>query len=235
MNSYRNCKKCKTSFRYYNMYDFYCSHKCDFLDKFDPQDQASCWNWLGRFDIHGYGQFAANVFAHRYSYEFYKEPIPQGLLIRHSCNNRACVNPNHLMAGTHKENMADAVLAGSYKGERNAAAVLTNEQVLEIYKSTDGTYALARKYGVSASAICDIKFGRSWQHVTHADGNAARATSPKGEKHHNNKLSTADVLAIYESTERNKDLVKKYNVKPATICDIKHGRIWAHLTNHKRN
>ncbi len=78
--------------------------------------ENDCWDWLGHKDHLGYGRFNIDgkIFAtHRVSYELYKGEIPKGLVIRHMCNNRKCVNPNHLETGTQKDNLGDAVKSGT--------------------------------------------------------------------------------------------------------------------------
>lgn len=68
----------------------------------------SCWNWIGSLrSKKGYGCFTVNsktVAAHRYSYQLYVGDIPKGMQLDHTCNNRCCVNPEHLEPVTNREN-----------------------------------------------------------------------------------------------------------------------------------
>lgn len=68
-----------------------------------------CWRWTGTIDESGYGRFAGgrygSLFAHRLAYFAYVGSVPDGLELDHLCRVRNCVNPSHLEAVTHAENM----------------------------------------------------------------------------------------------------------------------------------
>jgi hypothetical protein len=67
-----------------------------------------CWNWAGSIDVCGYGRLwdgTRTVRAHRFSYELLVGPIPEGLVLDHLCRNTRCVNPEHLEAVTHRDNL----------------------------------------------------------------------------------------------------------------------------------
>lgn len=99
--------------------------------------------------------------------------IPQGYVIRHKCDNTWCCNVNHLEIGTQKDNVNDMILRNRHsktnlksRGERNSQSKLTDEQVIEIYKSTLGYKRLSKKYNVSATNIRNIKKGLQWRWLT---------------------------------------------------------------------
>lgn len=80
-----------------------------------------CWEFDGNRAAHGYGsvrkgdQYGTRA-AHRLAYEAVHGPIPDGLEICHTCDNPPCINPDHLWAGTHADNMADKVAKGRARG-----------------------------------------------------------------------------------------------------------------------
>lgn len=73
-------------------------------------DDRGCWNYTGRKDPYGYGVFkigGRNLGAHKVSYILHNGDFDQSKLeMMHDCHNRGCVNPDHIKAGTHKENMS---------------------------------------------------------------------------------------------------------------------------------
>lgn len=79
----------------------------------------SCWNWTASLrGASGYGAFKINrkvIDAHRFSYQFHKGDIPDGMWVCHKCDNRKCVNPDHLFLGSPKDNWLDGFQKGRIK------------------------------------------------------------------------------------------------------------------------
>lgn len=136
-----------------------------------------CWRWVGLFTHNGYGVFKIakkNIRAHRFSYEIHKGPIPKGLFVLHKCDNRACVNPEHLFLGTAKENTQDMLKKGRgskppiIRGSKNNKAVLTEKKVRQIkrlFLSGHKNMEISKLFGVSRDCIYDIRTGKSWRHI----------------------------------------------------------------------
>lgn len=129
-----------------------------------------CWIWTGRTsDKDGYGvvhKNGKNIRAHRFSYETYVGPIPEGMFVCHRCDTPACINPDHLFLGTCAENIADSVKKGRFtRGERHRNAKLTEQDVVHILKSGDSPNALAERYGVRPSTVFAVRARKTWKYV----------------------------------------------------------------------
>lgn len=87
-----------------------------------------CIEWNGATTRRGYGHLKArgsrrNVRAHRWAWEKFFGPIPNRLLVLHSCDNPRCINPHHLFLGTPADNAKDAQQKGRLKKERKTTCV----------------------------------------------------------------------------------------------------------------
>ncbi len=139
------------------------------------QKTASCWLWTGAlYQRDGYGQFwdgTKRTRAHRFAYEYFVGSLDDNQVL-HRCDNRACVNPEHLFLGTHADNMTDMVKKGRsprMQGERNGAAKLTETRVKTAryahHKYGIPQQQIAKRYGVSPAAINFAILGHTWKHV----------------------------------------------------------------------
>ena len=147
-----------------------------FLSKI--KEVNGCWEWQGSVSDKGYGQVTisrlskSTMKSHRVSYLQYKGQIPEGLFVLHECDNRKCVNPDHLFTGTAKDNTDDMIRKGRYHsgssyGSTNGASKLTEDEVLQLVQQLNlNNKQLADKYKISSNTVSDIRTGKTWNHLT---------------------------------------------------------------------
>ena len=140
-----------------------------FEEKFIKSD--GCWEWEACIGVGGYGMFAVartNQQAHRVAYRLYVGEIPDGLCVCHKCDNRKCVNPDHLFLGTQADNMRDRNSKGRQfdnSGEKNGRSKLSDAQAIEIIsrcRAGETQGRLAKEFGVTPPAISYVVCHSTW-------------------------------------------------------------------------
>lgn len=158
-----------------------------FWAKVQKSSPDQCWLWTGsRYSdapTKCYGIFATGKGlsdrAHRIAYELTYGRVPSDYVVMHTCDNPACVNPQHLRVGTQRENMTDMRNKNRQyvcRGTEVTRAKLTEKDVWDIRVShaNGATFkSLARKYGLSPQGITEA-CRTGWKHVPHPTATAIR-------------------------------------------------------------
>lgn len=140
-----------------------------------------CWEWTGATKLGGYGHIApykGSTSAHRASYMFHKGEIPAGMLVLHDCDNRLCINPEHLRLGDHTDNQNDAYRRGRrplFAGSKSTNAKITEQKALAIFSDSRTQQVVADEYGISTSLVSAIKNKVAWQHLWRTEQSTERA------------------------------------------------------------
>ena len=181
------CRHCGKEFKTFSHKQVYCSVECSFLDRAIEQLNG-CVEWQGNITNDGYGVLRGKdkkmISAHRYAWERVNGKIPEGMCICHKCDNRKCVNINHMFLGTRYDNNHDRSLKGRsgkrtftdeerkkyslmFRGDNSHYHKLTEKQVAEILKigRSISSRKLAKIYNVTKSTILRILNRKGWTHV----------------------------------------------------------------------
>lgn len=140
-----------------------------FWDKVEVSQ--GCWNWIASLDADGYGQLTfcgKHKKATRFAWEIGSNLSIAGVSVLHTCDNPACVRPDHLFLGTQRDNLRDMSSKGrSTRGEKQWMSKLTEAKVCDIltrYAPGNGAQ-LAREYGVVPETVYKIVARKNWAHL----------------------------------------------------------------------
>ncbi len=191
---------------------------------------GGCWEWTAATRVGGngarYGMFNMHNWegnrcwlAHRIAYMIKSgENIPDGLLVRHKCNNPICVNPNHLILGTHQDNAEDAMEAGHVRrGEEHHGSKLTWGAVNDMRQMwLSGKYTqldIADKYRVGSNTVCRIVQNRWWR-----DRDYTPPLNSNGKRLSPNVKSEAELL--FKSGHSRRQISQILNIQLTTVYYI---------------
>lgn len=141
--------------------------------------ENGCWEWEKCIQGNGYGRIRISTFtyyAHRLSYAAFKGDVPETYDVCHTCDNRKCVNPNHLFVGTRKDNMQDC--AHKHRttkgrtftyGEKIHGAKLKNSDIpiiLHMLEEGAKVKEIASLYKICEGTVRQIRTGKSWREIS---------------------------------------------------------------------
>lgn len=198
-----------------------------FWAKVNKGTESGCWEWTARTHK-GYGQMGGGSKrgdyikpAHRISWEIHFGPIPDGLWVLHKCDNRKCVNPDHLFLGTVLDNTRDMDSKGrGARGIKHPITKLNEEQVLKIKSSTDPITTLAERFNVTPGLIRQIYKGIIWKGCGE---NTRVIENPRPVKLTQNDAN--EIRKLCTTISRRK-LARMFGVGKTTILNVINGHTW---------
>lgn len=161
-------------------------------------DSTGCWvctshkpNRDGYYEVTRCGK---HQLIHRLVHELFSgKPLTSEMVVRHTCDNPMCINPDHLIDGTHADNVRDRVSRGrTARGINNGRAKLRLETIRHIieHELHMADADLAKKYNVTRRVFYDIRRGKTWRQISHlvpdrfkVDGNKRRTERALARQH----------------------------------------------------
>lgn len=207
-----------------------------------PGNDTDCWLWNGYCNLAGYGIFNWNrhIKSHRFIYECYYGPIPDGLFVCHKCDNPPCCNPDHLFLGTDQDNKHDMVQKNRQAfGIYNGMSKLNDETVIEILeKIKGGKYTslqhLCADYSIAESPIREILSRKAWTHITnnYSDQELQTLKNKLKSKAVKYTLTYTNVVEIKKRLQQGQgltEIARDYKVSESAIYRIRNNDTWKHV------
>lgn len=216
-----------------------------FSTQIELPDGDGCWVWKGQTNSNGYGIFQLNKqsqLAHRVSFSLANGPIEDWLFVLHSCDNPICVNPKHLSAGTHADNMEHKVLRGRCNSRPKTNRLVDTKldptkvkEIIERYNSGETQNALALSYSVSAGTISRVLSGTIWAHIDAPRPRLVETGEGDRSTHRRIKStltpdSVYGIKSLLANGVTGVEVAKRYGVSQSLISQIHRGKQWAHIT-----
>lgn len=215
-------------------------------EKWDENQETGCWEWK-TLDKHGYGQLKTRLSgryvgasASRVSLrKKLGRKIRSGYLACHTCDNRSCVNPDHLYEGTAKDNTADMMRRERHNDSFIKGGLATRKLSMDDARNIrsraakgEGYTTLMRDFGVSRQTISNVVTG-----ALYGFGVDARGSNAEQWKHRAARSLTEQQVHLIVLQSRNgvkqKDIEDEFELASGTVTRIMKGRIYRDVTGIK--